>query len=635
MTHRRNHSLNPTELFRPFGPLFARRVSSRPVGFGLETISQRLFRPMKVRARSVSLLFVLPTVYLWADYEPSKIQLIGSSQDNRSIVFVKEDCNFGMAGFCSTSVLKFDRTSGSEELIGRFSGEEDPGHTIKAVAKAQEILREMGTILSTSSSSVHRVKSWSQEVLKQEHTSNNLFPVASVPRVYSMGDLELRVIHVSNKKRLGFELWLMDLPNKRRMLWKRFFSPENYVGRVYYYLLEDVFEIGGQPLAVVGMVHYQVEGDWGQSFILVPGVWDESGNDSRFNWLEWNGAPARGADPVLVERINRAQISIELSEGSNTAFRKAIDEKQWELFDFYEGWTPMLWAIQQSTAPIVAVQFLLERGYSLNELEVQSQNFPLMLAARKGDLDLFMFMIDQGARLEATINGRTAIDYFIPEVLPKAFARLKGRSTPIDIPTPHSWTVNSILVYGDTDTYKSLVAMGPSIDNLNDALRVAVINGYYERVKLLIDQGAHVNSRDPGNGETPLILAVSPKFKYDSYVESVKEDVRIKTIRVLMRAGANPWVRDAQGKTAFDHSQKQKRIYVTLALDTVRTHISYLLGSMFVVAFIIFFSIKKFRASRIRGTEGREKGEQGDAVNKTTNAQHGAPPDAGTSGQRR
>ena len=595
---------------------------------------QELFRPMKVKALWVSLWIVLPTVPLWADYEPSKIQLIGSSQDNRSIVFLEEDCNFGMAGFCSSSVLKFDRTSGSKELIGRFSGEEDPDHTIKAVAKAQELLREMGTILSTSSSSVHRVKSWSQEVLKQEHTSTHLFPVTSVPRVYPMGDLEFRVIHVYNKKQLGFELWLMDLPNKRRMLWKRYFSPEDYVGRVYYYLLEDVYDIGGQPLAVLGMVHYQIEGDWGQSFILVPGVWDESGNDSQFQWLGWNGSPVREADPVLVERIHRGQITIGLLEGSNTAFRKAIDEKQWELFDLDEK-TPMLWAIQQSTAPIVAVQLLLERGYSLNKLEVQSQNFPLMLAARKGDLDLFMFMIDQGARIEESINGRTAIDYFLPEVLPEAFARLKGRTPPIDIPFPHSWTVNSLLVYGDTDTFKSLVAMGPSFDSLNIALRVAVINGHFERVKLLIDHGAHVNSRDPGNGETPLMLAVSPKFRYDSYVESVKEEVRRKTIRVLMRAGANPWVRDAQGKTVLDHSQKQKRIYVALALDMLRTHITYLIGSMFVLAFIIFFSIKKIRARRIWGTEGRQKGGRGDGVNKTTNAQHGAPPDADTSGPRR
>ena len=124
-----------------------------------------------------------------------------------------------------------------------------------------------------------------------------------------------------------------------------------------------------------------------------------------------------------------------------------------------------------------------------------------------------------------------------------------------------------------------LVEAMSSKDNIDEMLVLSSRTGNLERVKMLLDQGAAVEARDPRSLETPLINAA-----YGGFIEIVKvliergADVNARdkwlntplhvaaiwdipgVVTLLLDSGANPELRNGRHNTplesAMDHNQK-------------------------------------------------------------------------------
>ena len=86
--------------------------------------------------------------------------------------------------------------------------------------------------------------------------------------------------------------------------------------------------------------------------------------------------------------------------------------------------------------------------------------------------------------------------------------------------------------YGDVSAIKFLLANGESLHSLGENLGLngASFHGHWRLSQFLLEQGADVNRASPGNGETPLHVALS---KTDSLAGN-------RIVKVLLAHGANP-----------------------------------------------------------------------------------------------
>ena len=95
---------------------------------------------------------------------------------------------------------------------------------------------------------------------------------------------------------------------------------------------------------------------------------------------------------------------------------------------------------------------------------------------------------------------------------------------------------------GNLTVVKQMLKDGISADETGEAdwtaLYIATYNGHFEIVKLLIAAGADPNKRMRDDGSSPLIVA--------------SEHENADMVRYLLDHGADPKLRDSNGRAAFD-----------------------------------------------------------------------------------
>ncbi|EPS44850.1 hypothetical protein H072_1186 [Dactylellina haptotyla CBS 200.50] len=181
---------------------------------------------------------------------------------------------------------------------------------------------------------------------------------------------------------------------------------------------------------------------------------------------------------------------------------KALLEKR-DIKDL--GWMSLLWAVGNGQATTAEV--LINSGVDVNPGEIEYEQTPLHVAAKRGYETVVKLLIDRGADIETrdTFYGQTTL----------------------------SWAAEG----GSRNVVKLLLDMGAEIE-ANDEddrtpLSSAAESGREEVVKLLIERGANIEARGR-NGQTPLFWAAANGHG--------------KVLELLIEAGGNTEVRDNEGR---------------------------------------------------------------------------------------
>ncbi|MEX0849186.1 MAG: ankyrin repeat domain-containing protein [Candidatus Dependentiae bacterium] len=111
------------------------------------------------------------------------------------------------------------------------------------------------------------------------------------------------------------------------------------------------------------------------------------------------------------------------------------------------------------------------------------------------------------------------------------------------------------------DIAKKIIRAGADVNIAQNTgltpLHEVVINGNVDLAKILLDEGADINVRDTYRGRTPLhwvtrITVGAPKKK----LNQISVATSVKLVRLLLSRGADPMIKDFQGKTALQWARK-------------------------------------------------------------------------------
>ena len=186
---------------------------------------------------------------------------------------------------------------------------------------------------------------------------------------------------------------------------------------------------------------------------------------------------------------------------------------------------------QASSGNLKAVRGLIDTGANVDAQDKQRRT-ALMLASKKGHLDIVKTLVNAGAALNLQSNER-------------------------------GYGGNTALMYacrhGHLEVVKTLINVGADIDSQGKgwdhegytALIYAVYSGHQRIVKVLIDAGADINIQN-GSGQIALICA-----SLMGYLEIVK---------VLIDAGADINIQNGSGQTALIRASRKGHLEIVKTL---------------------------------------------------------------------
>ena len=164
---------------------------------------------------------------------------------------------------------------------------------------------------------------------------------------------------------------------------------------------------------------------------------------------------------------------------------------------------------------VPALKKLIDGGSDINQRDVRKKT-PLMIASEKGRLDAVNFLVEQGADIHLTVNGR-----------PGGYTAL---------------TLAAINKHADVAIY--LIDKGAKIEK-GDVMYAA--SGSCTLLKYMADKGADMNAVHSRN-MTALIYAAG--------------NGNLDAVKFLVDKGVNIKAADKQGQTALDWARKNKRAAV-------------------------------------------------------------------------
>ena len=231
------------------------------------------------------------------------------------------------------------------------------------------------------------------------------------------------------------------------------------------------------------------------------------------------------------------------------------------------GYTLLQLESNSTETALAILSLLIDAGIDVN-FPLEEADTILMKVAGKGNLDLVKLLVEAGANVNQTNQlGESALMYAVyhpwlevyeylypltsPELRHEAEkelpSRLLYRKRKEDLLTKRFIDAAR---FGNVKIACESIVTGVNINSYDAkgdaAIHIASQYGHLSIVNLLIKAGADIEFRTEDSGQTPLILAASDlaSAKYNGYDLDV-----IKTIRFLVKAGANVNTQDNDGWT--------------------------------------------------------------------------------------
>ena len=210
------------------------------------------------------------------------------------------------------------------------------------------------------------------------------------------------------------------------------------------------------------------------------------------------------------------------------------DQALQELAKLNVKFTPDDFVQAADRGDLKAVQLFLDGGMDCNA-QNSSGSTALMAAAKNGRIDVVNKLLEQKLNLNLQDKqGETALMQAAASNQVAVVKVLLKKGADANFQDQSGWSALMKAVYqGNAECVQALI--GQSRQEVNRALLVAALSGHKDIAKVLLDNGAEVDTR-ADDGRTPLMLAAA------------KGDNDLVTL--LLAAGADPTLIDQSGETA-------------------------------------------------------------------------------------
>ena len=189
---------------------------------------------------------------------------------------------------------------------------------------------------------------------------------------------------------------------------------------------------------------------------------------------------------------------------------------------------------------------------------IGSEGFtPLMTATSRQEAEIVEYLLKQGADVNQTYNGWTALHEAADEGSLTSMKHLLEAGAEVNFywvqgsPTAISMAASE----GNLDCLKLLLEYGANINGIGKSvppLHIAVEEDKRAIIKYLISQKVNINKKDAA-GRTALMYGASEGQKY--------------SVKLLIEAGADISIVDANGDTAIDYEEQEEKYSIRDYLD--------------------------------------------------------------------
>jgi ankyrin repeat protein len=210
------------------------------------------------------------------------------------------------------------------------------------------------------------------------------------------------------------------------------------------------------------------------------------------------------------------------------------DQATQELEKLNVKFTPDDFVQSADKGDLKAVQLFLEAGMDCNAQDTTGST-ALMAASKNGRIEVVNKLLEQKLNLNLQDKqGETALELAAANNQADIVKLLLKKNADPNIQDQSGWSALMKAVYqGNTACVEALAVQ--SHQEVNRALLVAALTGHKDVVKVLLDNGAEVDTR-ADDGRTPLMLAAA------------KGDADM--VAALLAVGAEPTLVDKSGATA-------------------------------------------------------------------------------------
>ena len=210
------------------------------------------------------------------------------------------------------------------------------------------------------------------------------------------------------------------------------------------------------------------------------------------------------------------------------------DQALGELAKLNVKFTPDDFVQAADRGDLKALQLFLDGGMDC-DAQNASGSTALMAAAKNGRIDVVNKLLEQKLNLNLQDKqGETALLWAAANNQVAVVKVLLTKGADTNLQDQSGWSALMKAVYqGNADCVQALV--GQSRQEVNRALLVAALTGHRDIAKILLDNGAEVDTR-ADDGRTPLMLAAT------------RGDTDL--VSLLLASGADPTLIDRSGETA-------------------------------------------------------------------------------------